>query len=242
MSKKIASVRAFPLWATVFTGIGVVLLCSLGVWQLQRLHWKTALLDTMAAETAQDPMAFELMRDALSRLEKEGRASVRGFAEGAYLHGHAIALGPRTRDGQPGYHIITPFETLDNTVILVNRGWVPLSMKETGYATPDGGTIITGTARLPQAPSRFVPRNDPAKEAWYRLDPATIAAAKGLQDVSPYVLYLDEEDVPGAYPKADALTIQPPNNHLHYAVFWFSMAGVLLIIYGLRFLRPGRTT
>ncbi len=225
----------FPLWATLFTLLGIAILCSLGTWQLKRLEWKTALLAELEASYQADPMQFELTPEHLAALPQD-RQIVRSFAEGIYLHDKELLIGPRTHDGKPGYHVITPFETIDNHLVLVNRGWVPLSAKEQGFSRPDEPLIITGTARKPSAPTRFMPENSPAQGHWYRLDLHEIAAAKGLEDLMPYVLYADPKRPNAAsYPLAAATRLEMPNNHMSYALFWFSMAGVLALIYGLRF-------
>ncbi|MCB9990396.1 MAG: SURF1 family protein [Rhodospirillales bacterium] len=232
-----------PFWATALTICGILVLCTLGFWQLQRLEWKTAVLAALDREAAADPMSFELTGRSLTALPP-GTLVKRGFAEGIYLHDKAILLGPRTHDGAPGYHVITPFETLDNTVLLVNRGWVPLDIAADGYSRPDEPMIIAGALRPIEPPSRFVPENDPAQENWHRLDPASIAAAKDLEDLLPgFVFYAQATDTPsGTYPLALEIgALYPRNNHLPYALFWFSMAGILAVIYGLRFYEPEKS-
>ncbi len=225
-----------PLWASLLTLTGFAILCSLGTWQLQRLGWKTELLAAITAAEAADPMRQELTADYLSALPAD-TIMVRGFSEGVFLHEAAIRIGPRTHNGRPGHHILTPFETLDNHILLVNRGWVPLDAQD--YAQPQDARIITGTARRPDTPNMFVPANNPAAGQWYALRLDDIAAAQGLQNVLPYVLYLDGDDTADqAYPLATAIKWRPNNNHLSYALFWFFMAGTLLVIYYLRFIRP----
>lgn len=224
----------FPLWATILTLAGLIILCSLGTWQLQRLQWKSALLQEIDSEYAKDPMDFELTYENLTRLEPQP-TFVRGFAEGVYRHQDEIAVGPRTYEGQSGYHLITPFETLDNRIILVNRGWVPPAYnKEKNITRPDLPIIIKGTARKAQPSGLFTPQNVPELDQWYHITPEEISVAKNLQSVSAYILYAEE-----GYesPISTATRWQPPNNHLHYALFWFTMAGVLLLIYYLRFIR-----
>ena len=100
--------------------------------------------------------------------------------------------------------------------------------------------IVTGVLRRPEHFNPFVPKNDPAHGQWFRLTPDDIAAAKDLKDVLPYILYADNDHSGDSrkYPLATATKWLPPNNHRSYAIFWFTMAGVLLVIYYLRFFRP----
>jgi len=45
-----------------------------------------------------------------------------------------------------------------------------------------------------------------------------------------------------SYPDATALKIHINNNHLQYAFFWYAMAIVMLIVYGIRFIKPVKKT
>lgn len=225
--------RVFPVWASIFTFCGIVILCGLGTWQVQRLAWKTALLAQMDEALAADPMAFPLTAEHLAALDA-GQMFVHGFARGSYLYDAEIAIGPRTHDGQTGYHVITPLQLDAGGILLVNRGWISAAMEGRDYARPQGNLIVTGTVRRPEKPNGFVPPNAPAQDQWYRLLPDDIARAKHLNGVLPYILYA-EKGAPG-FPSTEALTQwRPPNNHLSYAIFWFLMAFVLALIYGLRF-------
>lgn len=222
-----------PFWGTFFTVLGMLVCCSLGIWQLQRLEWKSTLLAEIDSAYAADPMAFELNYYNLSGLPPE-KNFVRGFVRGRFLNDRAVAIGPRTHEGLSGYHIITPFETTDNYTILVNRGWVPVDMKDGGYALPGGIATLTGIARRPPPPGMFTPQNDPERNDWYGLVPEEIALAKHLNGLLPYILYPDSAGA-GGFPAA-VEPLRPVNNHRSYAVFWFVLAVLLPIIAILRFL------
>jgi len=175
---------------------------------------------------------FELNAEHLAAVPSD-QIFIRGFAEGLYRHQDEIRIMPRTYKGEIGAHIITPFELLDNHILLVNRGWVPAG-QNSDYIKPEEPLILTGTAYKPEKPNRFVPENDPAQNQWYRLDPEEIAAAKNLEVVLPYVLYAEEGY---RMPVSAATKWELPNNHRGYAIFWFTMALVLSVIYYLRFIR-----
>lgn len=226
--------RKIPFWATFFTIFGMAILCALGFWQVQRLHWKTELLRTLDAEAAKDPATIRL---GFSDLTPERNFHC-GTIYGHYLNDREIALEPRTRDGAPGYHILTPFALEEDGIVLVNRGWVPLDKKDAS-ARPEslisGNTWVSGTIRTPERANPFVPDNVPEKEQWFRVDLAQIAAARHLEKLAPVLLYANTTPEEVLYPAKDVLNIRPPNDHLSYALFWFAMAGVLGAIYVMRF-------
>src|SRR3546814_10510158 len=56
----------FPIGLTVATAIAMAILLGLGVWQLQRLKWKQALLAHVAQAQAAQPQPIEPVLDALA--------------------------------------------------------------------------------------------------------------------------------------------------------------------------------
>ncbi|MBI1214358.1 MAG: hypothetical protein GC185_00900, partial [Alphaproteobacteria bacterium] len=76
----------------------------------------------------------------------------------------------------------------------------------------------------------FTPENDPAHHNWYWPDIAQMGKDAGLSKVAP-VLVTASDKAPGVYPVGGRLRVSIPNDHKQYAIFWFSMSGVLLVIY-----------
>ncbi|MCC7305864.1 MAG: SURF1 family protein [Alphaproteobacteria bacterium] len=225
--------RRPPLFATLLTVAGVIVLCALGTWQLQRLEWKTKILDHLGAEYAKDAASIAI---APADLEQNFDFR-RGTLHGTYEFDKQIMIGPRRHDNLPGYHVITPYRLEDGSHILVNRGWVPEDWKFFDEKNPPQRPA-TGLLRRPDPGNPFTPDNDPAKDQWYHLVPAEIAAAKGIENIYSYVLYREPADAADSnYPLAEATKPEIDNNHLQYAIFWFTMAGVLVVIYILRFMK-----
>lgn len=226
--------RRFPFWATILTLAGVAVLCGLGTWQVKRLAWKEGLLarlDALYAAAPQDSDGPALRSLApLPGTPFVARVTV----DGTYEPAQSVAVGPRVRDGQTGYHLITPLRLADGSFVLVNRGWVA----DRPAADGAGQAHVTGLLRIPETPNRFVPPNDPAQDTWFSIAPDQIAQAHHLAgQMLPYILYA-ESAVP-ADPAAQPAGGRPelPNNHRSYAVFWYSMALALIAVYGLRFCR-----
>ena len=229
--------RKPPFWATLFTLVSVAILCGLGIWQVQRLQTKERIINRIEAEFRKDPMETELAPGVLLQAQMHGAFYVRGFIEGIYLHDKEILVGPRTREGKPGYHIYTPFESyMSDDTILVNRGWIPYGLPSARISRPDRSIIITGTATKPKPPNSFTPENNIADDEWFYVDPQQVAKAKNLKAVMPFILYADSHN-PGHWPVAVSAGFNADHNHLQYALTWFSMALVLIVIYYLRFIR-----
>lgn len=219
--------KTFPLLATIMMLCGVAVLCTLGLWQVDRLEWKEGLLTTIEAQRAEPERIFT----AASLSEDNEFQS--GTLRGKFLNDKSINLVPRTYDGKSGAHIITPFQIANGIVILVNRGWVKLGETDTTLASP---RTITGMIRIPQAPNAFTPHNDTSSDEWYRIEYTDFETAHNLDNIAPVMLYeACADEINSNAPNPCALTLNINNNHLQYAFFWFAMAAVLIVIYGLRF-------
>ena len=65
-----------PFWATIFTTLGVIALCTLGTWQIQRLAWKEDIinkLDNAYENPVKNPDLSELNEDDFIYAEINGR-------------------------------------------------------------------------------------------------------------------------------------------------------------------------
>ncbi len=220
-----------PLFATLLMLLGVAILCSLGTWQLQRLEWKTRLLKQLESEYMPDTAV-----PALTPVDLEAQFEFkRGTLTGSYDFKKQLLIAPRVSHDAIGAHVLTPFKLQDGTYILVNRGWVPKDWKPETEKRPSGKIPVTGLLR-PVPPDYFAPANAPDKDQWYAIRPAEIAAARHIPDLRALVLYAENAAVEG-YPAALPAKPDFPNNHLRYALFWFAMAGTLIIVYMFRFIR-----
>jgi surfeit locus 1 family protein len=222
--------RTPPLLPTFFTLLGVFILCSLGTWQVQRLEWKQAILqkldDAYAGEHTQK-LDFSDMGEDDFRY---------GRAEGLFQSDKALLLGPRTRDNKTGADLIVPLKLKQGT-LLVNMGWTDGKLESLPIHHLRGKKVwFEGLARRAHW-NAFTPENNPDADLWYRPDIAEIVLAKDLDSPLPFFLFADRAShkFDASFPNNKRWA--PPNDHLQYAIFWFTMAGALLVIYALRFLK-----
>lgn len=211
--------------ATIGLLVMLPVLLGLGFWQIDRLAWKTRLIEGIETQLASpaEPMPEEFTKDMQYR-----RVSLAG----AYVAGQEFEIRPRTREGVSGYHLIQPFRRVSGGIVLVNRGFVPDNAKPDPVAA--GIQRIEGVLVRPQS-GRFTPENQPTRGQWYWIDVAAMAKAAGLsaldENLSPYVLQQSAATLKDRYPQALPEKPEIRNNHKQYAIFWFTMAGILLVIY-----------
>lgn len=229
--------RPFPYAATFCVAAGICAMCSLGTWQLERLHWKNDLLAQIDAEYDKDARSIQLNpRDLQEKFDLR-----RGTLTGRYDFDHQVAWIPRLYDQSeqqdvPGKDIITPMQLEDGSTILVNRGWGPSAWDMgTEENRPEGQVSVTGTVRPLSERNPFTATNRPDRGQWYYPDPAEYAAFYKIENMQPYILFAENEAIDGKYPLPSHERPTLPNNHMQYAFFWFSMAGILAIMYVIRF-------
>lgn len=224
-----------PFKETLMTACCLVILCGLGIWQVQRLEWKGALIHRLESAYTMQSEKMGLTAQSLSTLAAEQNPIGYGSIEGEFLRDKALLLGPRTQDGKAGYHLIIPLETQDNRTLLINAGWVSELWKDTFENRmaflPHDRVFLKGLVRKADW-SSFTSKNSPANDLWFRGDIGEIAKAKTLQEAYPFMLYADTST-----PELQDVTLHekgwlPRNKHLEYALFWFSMAAVMLGVYG----------
>jgi cytochrome oxidase assembly protein ShyY1 len=197
-------VKRIPVLPTILVVLACAAMIGLGIWQLQRLHWKEGLLVRYAANVHEPPIAlprFVTGDDLLFR-----RAS-------------AFCLQPVGWSSEAG-------RDADG-----HMGWRTIAQCRTGAEGP-GFSVQLGVAHQPaQHPdwkggpvSGFIttaPNHAPL-----------IAAMLGKSGAEPLMLVADTPP-PGLTrnPGPDLSAI--PNNHLAYAVQWFLFAGIAAVIYAL---------
>ena len=77
----------------------------------------------------------------------------------------------------------------------------------------------------------FTPADEPNNNLWFAARPAAIAAAKGLTGVAPFYVEQESPVPPGGLPKPGKLKVTLPDNHLQYALTWYGLALVLVVMF-----------
>lgn len=218
------------LWPTVFTVPAVLVMLGLGVWQLDRLAWKTALIDSFESRATAEPVAPPATID-----DAEAWQFRHVRATGRFLNDRELQLTGRPFEGNAGFHVLTPFVVDGGPTVLVNRGWVPLDRRrpETRPETlPAGPLTIDGIVRIAGQKGAFVPDNEPANDIWFTVEPAVMAEHLGIGPVANYYVdALRPSARPTELPIGAVPSINVRNEHLQYAITWFLLAATLAVVY-----------
>ena len=224
-------------WKASLTFLSLLLLVlSLGVWQIDRGYNKKELENTFLERQSQPVKEIKYN----SFLESDLYRNV--VLEGRYLE-NIFLLDNKTYNGKPGLKVFSPFETTNNSLVLVSRGWVEFEdrsnlpiiktinnvFKIQGVLRPESKDFVLENEEMNN-------KNNPILVQTINLSELSNFLGKPL---SPYILELSELSE-----SAFIKTWQPINlssfRHFGYAVQWFGLAIVLIVGY-VFFLRKGET-
>lgn len=202
---------------------GSVGLTALGLWQVQRLAWKHALIERVESRVNATPVPAtgpELWVGA--QAEEYRKVSV----SGRFRH-EAETLVQAVTELGGGFWVLTPLVTEGGFTVLVNRGFVPPERRDPqtrAAAQTREAVTVTGLVRLSEPGGGFLRDNDPAGGRWYSRDVGAIAQARGLGTAAPYFIDADAAPNPGGFPVGGLTVLRFSDNHLVYALTWFALA------------------
>tara|TARA_B100001057_G_scaffold423028_1_gene444895 strand:- start:12 stop:665 length:654 start_codon:yes stop_codon:yes gene_type:complete len=202
---------------SVFVYFIILILLSLGFWQLYRLNWKLDLISEIENSLKNTPIE-------LSKADKKNFLRIK--TSGKIDFDKQIYLYNLNDNGNPGFEVINPI-VVNNKNFLINRGWINFDQKEKSEINLFDETNISGTLKLQTKANSFKPKNNIDENYWFTLNRDDIFSYTGKR-FSKYIIYLNGEY---KVPKPKVITANISNNHKKYAITWFSMAISILIIY-----------
>jgi len=198
-------------------GLGVLL--GLGVWQMQRLAWKQQILDTIEARVHAEPMPLPANPDP--GRDKYTPVRLTGQIAPGELH-----VLTSTRNLGPGYRVIAPYETEDGRRILIDRGYIRTGAKDSPRAS--GQATLVGNLHWPDETDGYTPTADRVANIWYARDVTEMALAL---DTLPIMVVMNTAPVNGsAIIPLPVDTASISNDHLQYAITWFSLACIWAVM------------
>jgi surfeit locus 1 family protein len=215
-------------WPTVIALVMMAMLIGLGTWQLHRRVWKTELLATIAGRinAAPVPMPATIANPANWTFRTV-------HLTGHFASDKALWLYGRTYDGKAGIHLLVPLIRPQGDPILIDRGFVPFdhASELAAFAPADEDVEIDGVVRMPEAGGLFLPSNQPDRNIWYTVQMAQMSKETALPLMPIYVAAKPNGATgwPAATGGTEGAGIR--NEHLNYAIFWYSMAAALALIY-----------
>jgi cytochrome oxidase assembly protein ShyY1 len=229
-----------PRWifGTLLVLVVAVAFVELGFWQIRRLHERRDFNASVTRAERETPRPLSQVLRGGSSADPDTIAYQRVVVRGTYDTAREVILFGRSRNEEPGNHVLTPLRTTDGTALVVDRGWVPLAFDTpplTQGAPPTGTVTATGILWPAEESGPPDPADDPVTQ-FAKID------LDGLQGQLPYRIepvYLWLQSQQPAQPSGVPATVPLPplseGPHLSYAIQWFifatiAVAGYVLLI------------
>ena len=203
----------------IFGFAGAAVLIWLGVWQMQRLAWKEAVLANIEARITAAPVALPEQPDQVRDKYLPIRAS------GTARPGLRVLVS--VKNIGPGYRMISILD-LGGRQVLLDRGFLSLE-DHTDFSGPHE-ISVTGNLHWPDEVDWFTPDPDIENSLWFARDVPAMAAALGTEPT--LVVVREIEDSLYSTTPMPVGTEGIPNDHLNYAITWFSLAAIWLLMTG----------
>lgn len=199
----------------IFGLTGIAVLVGLGTWQLQRLDWKRGILADIEARIAADPVALPAQPDPQSDRYLPVQIT------GQFGAADPLRVLVSQKQVGAGYRLISSLET-EQGAILVDRGFIRVA--DDVPAAPGDTVSITGNLHWPDDRNSSTPENDVAGNTWFARDIAQMADVLSTRPVLVVIRSMKPAEQGVTPLPVDSSGI--PNDHLEYAITWFSLAAI----------------
>jgi len=204
----------------IFGLVGTAVLLSLGTWQARRLDWKLAILSEIETRIAADPVAIPAQPDPV----RDRFLPV--ITSGTITEEELLVLVSQKRIGA-GHRVISVLETDDGRRLLLDRGVIRLADSPARVVGRQAVRVI-GNLHWPDETDSFTPEPDAATGMWFVRDAVGMAEALNTEPV----MVIARNVVPPT-DKLEPLPVTTegiPNDHLGYAITWFSLAVIWVVM------------
>jgi surfeit locus 1 family protein len=212
--------KSFLFNAFVF--LFIILFCFLGTWQLYRLDWKNSLITEITEGLNSEPVLYSY-------------SSVKNYQrfilEGEFDYSNQLYFYSLSTKSEPGFDVFTPYKLKDGNFVLVNRGWIKKELKNKVEINQNQSSKIIGVAKTEFKINIFKPENEPKNNIWFSINFDEFETQLGIK-LNRAIFYLDDKNI--NLPKPREINADLPNNHLKYALTWYSIA-ISILLYFLYF-------
>ncbi|OCK61645.1 SURF1 family cytochrome oxidase biogenesis protein [Bradyrhizobium sp. LMTR 3] len=230
----------------VFTLLMVVAFAGLGIWQLQRRVEKHALIAMLNERLAATPgmLPAQSQWHSLTPAKDEFRRVSFTATYAPLPDAMVYSAGSAVRNdvSGPGTWAFLPARLADGSTIVVNTGFVQNTMQDRAQQDRAVRRLITGDPvqltgyiRFPESAGTLTPPESVAKRLWFTRDHLAMARALGWGEdgkaVAPFYVDLEQPVPENGIPKPGPLSVHLKDDHLQYAITWFTLAFAVVIAF-----------
>jgi cytochrome oxidase assembly protein ShyY1 len=227
----------------IFTLVMVALFAGLGIWQLQRRLEKHALIAHLTERLAAAPgsLPSPSQWSALTPAKDEFRRVSFAATYQAVPDAMVYSSGSAVRDdiSGPGTWAFMPAALSTGETVVINVGFVQNTMQDRAqedravkqFVTGEPVTL-TGYIRFPETAGALTPTENIARRLWFTRDHLAMARALGWGAVAPFYIDLEQPVPASGIPKPGPLEVHLKDDHMQYAITWFTLAAAVVIAFG----------
>jgi cytochrome oxidase assembly protein ShyY1 len=231
--------RAFA----AFTAVLIAIFIGLGVWQLQRRAEKHALIAALDARVGTAPVALpppsqwrtlDAVHDEFRRVSFTATYAKLPDAM-VYSAGSAV----REDVSGPGTWAFLPARLPSGETVVIEAGFVANTMQQREIENRAVDKLVTGEPvtltgylRFPESAGLLTPAENRTTRLWFTRDHLAMANTLGWGAVAPFYIDLETPEPANGIPKPGPLTPHLRDEHMQYAITWFSLAAALLVAFG----------
>jgi surfeit locus 1 family protein len=213
----------------------------LGVWQLNRLDERREENTIGESRLGAEPVGLDELLE-LTAGDFDEIEFRKALVSGVFDPSEEVLVRSQVELGQAGFHVITPLVTSSGSAVMVNRGWVPLTMDTPPVAAqpPAGVVEILGWVHLTQERPPLGPVDPPGNQTVFnRVDLDRLGGQTSHELAAVYLVELGErgDELPLLLNAPDFADEGP---HLAYAIQWFGFAAIALVGFAALFRRSLR--
>lgn len=206
--------RPLPVMS-VLAIVALAVLVALGRWQWERYELKAAL--------AEEPVAERTI------------ANYQPLPDGLQF-----VYGVRADVHEQGWRVFAPVQDGD-TIVFIDSDFI------SGARAPDPdevrvpavlrvGAPVSGASIQPEPPAPLTRAPRPLQRLWFAVDLAAMGRNAGVENVADYYIasaYVGEDGraVANPFARAPGADALPPARHMGYAITWYGLALVLVVVY-----------
>ncbi|HAU1152785.1 TPA: SURF1 family protein [Legionella pneumophila] len=215
------------------------LFICLGFWQIHRADEKTEMIVAQQVLAKQEPIIW---KPGQKLPEQYQRISL----EGTFLP-ELFLLDNQHYQHQFGYDVVSPLLLADDSIVMVDRGWVSGDITRRTFPnvqTPHGRVKLLGAVYFPSKKQWVLGPSFEEKEnkvTILELIDEEILKQLLQKKVYPFIIRLDKNE-PFGFVREWEIVSMPPQRHFAYAIQWFAMALVILIIFVILNLKKNEKT
>ena len=204
---------------SIFVYFSIIIFCSLGTWQIYRLQWKLDLISEIENGLNSEPIFYS--NTNIKNYQKVKFSGIFDFEKQIYLYS-------LNSNGAPGYDVITPIRTKSNEILLINRGWIEKNLKKNKDINKIKSNSLEGIIKKITKPNPFKPDNNIKNNIWYSLKLDDLQNFTGYK-LSNFVIFMQNNQ--NNLVQNKIVSPDLPNNHLKYALTWYSVALSILLYF-----------